>query len=139
MACWSGVYHYHPIDRPGSVGQMRVASSLAFSCPATALLGLSWQASIRLCFPPFTFLTFLSSCFRQFWCCVDIIWVFFLCIVSSWSSMVGCADSLFSLQAGAQRPGGYGGGIYPPNIFGSVGNFLFHSVKITAVGKSRKS
>ena len=33
-----------------------------------------------------------------------------------------------------------GGGIYPhpPNIFGSVGNFLFHSVKIAAVGKSRK-
>ena len=31
-------------------------------------------------------------------------------------------------------------GIYPPpNIFGSVGNFLFHSVKIAAVGKSRKS
>ena len=41
-------------------------------------------------------------------------------------------------HAGAQRPGGMGG-IYPPNIFGSVGNFLFHSVKIAAVGKSRKS
>ena len=40
-------------------------------------------------------------------------------------------------RAGAQRPGGMGGGIYPPNIFGSVGNFLFHSVKIAAVGKSR--
>ena len=30
------------------------------------------------------------------------------------------------------------GGYIPPNIFGSVGNFLFHSVKIAAVGKSRK-
>ena len=36
--------------------------------------------------------------------------------------------------------GGYGGYIHPPppNICGSVGNFLFHSVKISAVGKSRK-
>ena len=38
------------------------------------------------------------------------------------------------------HPGAQGmGGIYLPNIFGSVGNFLFHSVKIAAVGKSRNS
>ena len=36
--------------------------------------------------------------------------------------------------------GGMGmGHIYTPNICGSGGNFLFHSVKIAAVGKSRKS
>ena len=39
---------------------------------------------------------------------------------------------------GRSDRGGMGGYI-PPNIFGSVGNFLFHSVKIAAVGKSRKS
>ena len=29
-------------------------------------------------------------------------------------------------------------GVYTPNIFGSVGNYLFHSVKIAAVVKRKE-
>ena len=44
--------------------------------------------------------------------------------------------SCYATRGAATEGGGGYGGYIPPNIFGSVGNFLFHSVKIAAVGKS---